>query len=100
MLNYIHGIVAYIFLNIREKIHQLLSSVKKMHTKNWFFFSALRCRIFHKVWTCIFRHARTDRHTDRLTYMLIIALLSTPPPPRGGGEVLASALKKRPASSR
>jgi len=33
MLNYIHGIVAYIFLNIRKKIHQLLSSVKKCTQK-------------------------------------------------------------------
>jgi len=39
--NKIHGIVAYTFLNVhvREKIHQFLSGIKKMHTKeNWFIF--------------------------------------------------------------
>jgi len=31
--------VAYLFLDVCEKIHQFLSSIKKMHTKeNWFFF--------------------------------------------------------------
>jgi len=34
-----YGIVAYTFLNVREKIHKLLSSIKKMHAKeNWFLF--------------------------------------------------------------
>ena len=38
-----HEIVAYIFLDVCEKIHQFLPSIKKMHTKentkeNWFFF--------------------------------------------------------------
>jgi len=28
-----HGIVAYIFLTVREKIHQFLSGVNKIHTK-------------------------------------------------------------------
>ena len=41
------GIVAYTFLNICEKIHQFLLSIKKMHTKeNWFFFSASQCRTY------------------------------------------------------
>jgi len=30
--------VAYTFLNAREKIHQFLSSIKKMKTKKWFLF--------------------------------------------------------------
>jgi len=38
------GIVAYTFFNIREKIHQYLSCIKKMHTKeNWSLFSAAQC---------------------------------------------------------
>jgi len=28
-----NGIVAYTFLNVCDKIHQFLSSIKKMHTK-------------------------------------------------------------------
>jgi len=32
-----NGIVAYSFINVCEKIHQFLSSIKNMHTKeNWF----------------------------------------------------------------
>ena len=40
--NKIHRTVAYTFLNVCEKIHQL--ALKKMHTKeNWFLFSASPC---------------------------------------------------------
>jgi len=40
-----HGIVAYTFLNVREKNHQFLKSIKKMHAKeSWLLLSALRCR--------------------------------------------------------
>ena len=40
----LHGIVAYTFCIACEEIRQFLSSIKKMHTKKWFFFSASRCR--------------------------------------------------------
>ena len=37
-----HGTVAYTFLSVREKIHQFLSSIKQIHTKeNWFPFFSL-----------------------------------------------------------
>ena len=43
--NEIRGIVAYSFLDVRKKIHQFLSSIKKTHSKeNWFLFSASPCR--------------------------------------------------------
>jgi len=42
--NEIHGIVAYTFLNVCEKIYQFLLCIKKMHAKeNWFLFSASWC---------------------------------------------------------
>ena len=41
--NKIHGIVAYTFLNIHEKIHQFSSSIKRCTQKNWFLFSASQC---------------------------------------------------------
>jgi len=38
----IHGIVAYTFLNVYEKIRQFLSSIKMMHKKEyWFLFFCL-----------------------------------------------------------
>jgi len=57
------GIVAYTFLNICEKIHQFLLSIKKMHTKeNWFLFSASQCRTFIYV-TYIYRERQTVCHS-------------------------------------
>ena len=42
--NEIHEVVAYVC----EKVHQFLSSIKNMHTKeNWFLFSASRCTSGH-----------------------------------------------------
>ena len=39
-----YGIAAYTCLMYVKKIHQFLSSIKKMHTKeNWFLLSASRC---------------------------------------------------------
>ena len=37
-----HGIVAHMFFNTYEKIHQFLSS-KRDTKENWFLFSASRC---------------------------------------------------------
>jgi len=40
--NYIHGIVAYTFINICEKITSLYQVLKKMYTKEkWFLFFCL-----------------------------------------------------------
>ena len=40
----IHGIVAYTFLNVCEKIHQFLSSIKiDAHKRKWFLSSTSRC---------------------------------------------------------
>jgi len=45
-----HAIVAHTFLNVCEKIHQFLSSIKKLHTeRNGFLFSASRCKAFLSV---------------------------------------------------
>ena len=41
--NLIHGIVAYTFLNVCEKITSFCQALKMMQTKNWFLFSASWC---------------------------------------------------------
>jgi len=38
-------IVAHTFLSVCEKNHQFLRSIKKMHTKKWFLFSASQCSL-------------------------------------------------------
>jgi len=45
----IYGIVAYIFVNVCEKIHQFLSSVKKCTQKKIGFFAS-RCTFHHAVY--------------------------------------------------
>ena len=46
-----------------KKIHQFLSCIKKMHTKNWFPFSASRCKRVTKLRHChhyVYKNGLTD----------------------------------------